>query len=51
MGVFGYVDAYQELLEQGLSDHVTDVVITCGTAGSLAGLAIANYIVNGSNIQ
>ena len=51
LGMYGYLDVYRELLEQGIGDHVTDIVVATTTGGTLAGLAIANYLVNRDNIR
>ena len=51
MGLYGYLDVYRELLEQGISDHVTDIVVATSSGGTLAGLAIANYLVNRDKIR
>ena len=51
VGIFGYIDAYEELLQQGITDHVTDIVVTAGTAGTLAGLAIGNFLTNQKKIK
>ena len=51
IGIFGDINAYEELLQQGITDHVTDIVVSVATAGTLAGLAIANYLTNGKKIK
>ena len=49
MGVFGYIEEYNELLSGGVIDHVTDIVVACGSGGTIAGLAIANYLSGNSD--
>ena len=43
-GDFGYIEAFNELIKQGVLDHVTDIVFTCATGGTMAGLALASYL-------
>ena len=51
IGVFGYIEAFHEMLEQGIADHVTDIVVTCGSGGTVSGLAIANYLACNGKIR
>ena len=47
-GAFGYVEAWHEMVGgQGLLDTCDDVVVTCGSGGTAAGLAIGNYLTGG----
>lgn len=50
LGSYGYISAFQELLEQGVEDMCDDIVVTCGSGGSLEGLAIAN-LLSGSKFK
>ncbi len=34
LGAWGYIDAFAELLEQGLADKFDDLVVTCGSGGT-----------------
>ncbi|CAD5114854.1 DgyrCDS3890 [Dimorphilus gyrociliatus] len=44
LGSYGYISAFQELLDQGVDEMVDDIVITCGSGGSVEGLSIANLL-------
>lgn len=44
LGLFGYLNAWQELLEQGVQEKFDDVVVVCGSGGTIAGLAIGNFL-------
>ena len=50
-GDFGYFEAFAEMLSQGILNHVTDIVFTCATGGTMAGLAIANYLASKGAIR
>ncbi|XP_071784292.1 uncharacterized protein [Asterias amurensis] len=50
VGLYGYLEGFRELLDQGVADQFTDIVITCGSSGSAAGLALANYLT-GSRLK
>jgi D-cysteine desulfhydrase len=44
-GLFGYIEQFKEMLEiQQIEKFIDDIVITCGSGGSMAGLVIANYL-------
>eukprot|EP00041_Stephanoeca_diplocostata_P032088 m.1017693 g.1017693 ORF g.1017693 m.1017693 type:complete len:401 (+) comp24084_c0_seq50:137-1339(+) len=47
VGVWGYLEAYNELLEQGLRERFDDIVLATGSGGTAAGLAIANALCGG----
>ena len=51
LGFYSYLDVYRELLEQGIADHVTDIVVATSTGGTLAGLCITNYLGNKDKIR
>lgn len=44
VGVFGYITFFQELLDQRIADNFDDIVVTVGSGGTTAGLAIANHL-------
>lgn len=44
IGIWGYLDAWEEMIKQGVLDKVDDIVLACGSGGTLAGLVIANYL-------
>lgn len=47
VGLWGYVEAYAELLSQGAAEKFSDVVVAVGSGGTASGLAIANYLAGG----
>ena len=51
MGLFGYVEAFRELLDQGLLENVTDIAFACGSGGTAAGLVVANHLATNSKIK
>ncbi|KAL9979751.1 hypothetical protein ACROYT_G017459 [Oculina patagonica] len=50
MSIFGYVTAFQEMMNQNLLEDFDDIVLTAGTGGSASGIAIANYLT-GSKLK
>jgi len=44
IGTFGIINSFQELIKQGIFSNYDDVVVATGSGGTLAGLAIANYL-------
>ncbi|KAI0561566.1 Pyridoxal-phosphate dependent enzyme [Gracilaria domingensis] len=44
IGVWGYIEAFNELLSQGIEGEITDVVVPVGSGGTASGLAIGNYL-------
>lgn len=44
IGLYGYIEGFEELLQQGAPDRFSDLVIATGSGGSTAGLAIGNYL-------
>jgi len=50
MGMFGYLTAFEEMMNQNLLENFNDIVITVGSGGSAAGIAIANYLT-GSKLK
>ncbi|XP_066267863.1 uncharacterized protein [Branchiostoma lanceolatum] len=49
-GLFGYITAFQELMEQGVLERFDDLVLTVGSGGTTCGLCVANYLT-GSKIR
>lgn len=50
IGLWGYIEAFQELIGQGACDRFTDIVLAVGSGGTTSGLAIANYL-SGSRVR
>ncbi|XP_046543189.1 bifunctional D-cysteine desulfhydrase/1-aminocyclopropane-1-carboxylate deaminase, mitochondrial-like [Haliotis rubra] len=50
VGLFGYISVFQELQTQGVLEKFDDIVFTCGSGGTAAGLSIANYLT-GSELR
>ncbi|XP_050417887.1 uncharacterized protein LOC126831436 isoform X1 [Patella vulgata] len=51
VGVFGYIEAFREMIDQGVCERFDDVVVaTCGLGNTLAGIAIGNYLT-GSHLR
>ncbi|XP_033121526.1 bifunctional D-cysteine desulfhydrase/1-aminocyclopropane-1-carboxylate deaminase, mitochondrial-like isoform X2 [Anneissia japonica] len=49
-GLYGYIEAWQELVDQGVLEHFDDVAVTGASGGTAAGIAIANYLT-GSKLK
>nr|XP_002735695.1 PREDICTED: probable 1-aminocyclopropane-1-carboxylate deaminase-like [Saccoglossus kowalevskii] len=49
-GLFGYVNCFAEMMQQGVLEKYTDIVITCGTAVTTGAIAISNYLT-GSKLR
>lgn len=49
IGCWGYINCYREIINQNIGQF-TDLVATFGSGGTIAGLAIANYL-NGSPVK
>jgi D-cysteine desulfhydrase len=43
-GLWGYIDCFAEMLSQNVASDFDDVVVTCGSGGTISGLALANYL-------
>lgn len=50
MGLFGYLTAFQEMMNQNLLEDFDDILMTVGSGGSAGGIAIANYLT-GSKLK
>lgn len=50
IGLWGYIDAFDEMLEQGVCADYTDIVVAIGSGGTASGIAIANYLT-GSKVN
>lgn len=44
IGMWGYIEAFDELLQQQVASRFTHIAVATGSGGTLAGLAIANYL-------
>ena len=50
VGTWGYIEAFRELLEEGVPSKFDDIVVATGSGGTICGLAVANYL-SGSRIR
>jgi 1-aminocyclopropane-1-carboxylate deaminase/D-cysteine desulfhydrase-like pyridoxal-dependent ACC family enzyme len=50
LGSWGYIEAFKEMIEQGIFDNIDDIVVCLATGGTGCGLMIANYMT-GSKIK
>lgn len=44
VGVWGYIETFAEVVQQGAGEQFTDVVVAVGSGGTASGLAIGNYL-------
>ncbi|MEL6741919.1 MAG: pyridoxal-phosphate dependent enzyme, partial [Planctomycetota bacterium] len=44
LGTFGSVECWREMLRQRVPERFDDVVVTCSSGGTVAGLALANHL-------
>ena len=44
LGTWGYIEAYREMMEQGVFSNITDIVVACGSGGTACGLALASHL-------
>lgn len=44
IGLFGYLQCFNEMLQQNINEFIDDIVVTTGSGGTMSGLAIANYL-------
>ncbi|XP_077987823.1 uncharacterized protein LOC144442367 [Glandiceps talaboti] len=49
-GLYGYLENFNEMLQQNILDNFDDVIVTIGSSGTAAGLAIGNYLT-GSKLK
>ncbi|XP_065898951.1 uncharacterized protein [Dysidea avara] len=49
-GMWGYIEAFRELLDQGVAEQYDDIVFATGSGGTASGLSIANYLT-GSKLK
>lgn len=42
-----YIEAWQEMMDQGVLDNFDDVIVASGSGGTAAALAIANHLTGG----
>lgn len=50
VGLFGYIECFAEMVQQGVPERFTDVVVPVGSGGTASGLAIGNYLA-GSRVR
>ncbi|XP_064615088.1 uncharacterized protein LOC135479223 [Liolophura sinensis] len=50
VGVYGYLNAFQEMINQGVLEQFDDIVFACGSGGTAEGLALGNYLT-GSKVK
>ncbi|XP_022093838.1 bifunctional D-cysteine desulfhydrase/1-aminocyclopropane-1-carboxylate deaminase, mitochondrial-like [Acanthaster planci] len=50
LGLFGYVQSFQELLKQEAPEKFTDIAVAVGSGGTIAGLSMSNYLAK-SNLK
>ncbi|XP_071838463.1 uncharacterized protein [Apostichopus japonicus] len=50
VGLFGYIDCFEELIKQGVTEDFTDLVLTCSTGLTSAAFIIGNHR-NGRKIR
>lgn len=50
VGLFGHIECFEELKQQGALEDFTDLVCTAGSGSTSAGLCIGNYL-NGSRLK
>ncbi|XP_078380990.1 uncharacterized protein LOC144663796 [Oculina patagonica] len=50
IGMFAYLTVFQEMMNQNLLENFDDIVMTVGSGGTAAGIAVANYLT-GSKLK
>jgi len=50
VGLWGYINAFQELINQGVLENFDDIVFACGSGGTATGLAVGNFLT-GSKLR
>ncbi|XP_071819179.1 uncharacterized protein [Apostichopus japonicus] len=43
VGLFGYIDCFDEMIKQGVTERFSDFIVTCGTGQTVAAFIIGNY--------
>lgn len=49
-GIYAYIDTFQELMSQGVTEKFTDLVLTCGSTSATVAFIIGNYM-NGGKLR
>ena len=44
IGIWGFIEAFRELMDEGVLDNFDDIVVATGSGGTICGLAVANYL-------
>lgn len=44
IGLFGYLEQFNEMIKQNIDNFIDDIVVTSGSGGTMSALAIANYL-------
>ena len=44
VGTWGYIEAFRELMTQGVLEDFDDIVVPTGSGGTICGLAVGNYL-------
>lgn len=47
-GLWGYVECFAEMIQQGVLERFSDIVVPIGSGGTASGLAIGNYLTGGN---
>ncbi|XP_033111310.1 bifunctional D-cysteine desulfhydrase/1-aminocyclopropane-1-carboxylate deaminase, mitochondrial-like [Anneissia japonica] len=50
IGLYGYIEAWNELMQQGILERFDDLAVAVGSGGTATGLAVANYLT-GSHLK
>lgn len=50
VGTWGYIEAFREMMEQGVLENFDDIVLATGSGGTLGGIVIGNYLT-GSKVK
>ncbi|XP_003383708.1 PREDICTED: bifunctional D-cysteine desulfhydrase/1-aminocyclopropane-1-carboxylate deaminase, mitochondrial-like [Amphimedon queenslandica] len=50
VGCWGYIEAFKEMIDQGLFDNFDDIVVCLGAGGTACGIGVANYLT-GSKLK
>ncbi|XP_003383705.1 PREDICTED: bifunctional D-cysteine desulfhydrase/1-aminocyclopropane-1-carboxylate deaminase, mitochondrial-like [Amphimedon queenslandica] len=49
-GAWGYIEAFQEMIDQGILENFDDIVMCAGTGGTALGIGLASYLT-GSKLK